>query len=144
LYYALTRILMGMANDGLLPPYFARVDKKRQTPVNNTILCGVIMMVMAGLFPLGALVQLVNIGTLAAFVMVCVGVIVLRRTKPDMHRPFKMPFGIVLPVLGIMTCGALIVFLPWITQLRFIGWLGIGWTIYFCYSIRHSKMRINI
>lgn len=141
LFYGQTRILMGMAQDGLLPKYFAEVNEKTQTPVHNTIICGVVMMILAGVFPLGALVQLVNIGTLTAFVMVCVGVIVLRKTHPHANRPFVMPFGIVLPVLGIITCGSLIAFLPHITQIRFLGWLGLGVIIYFSYSIRHSKLK---
>ena len=95
----------------------------------------------AGLVPLGVLAELVNIGTLAAFVMVCVGVIVLRKTQPDLPRPFKIPGGLVVPVLGILSCGALIAFLPAVTHLRFVIWLLLGVVIYFCYSMRHSKLR---
>lgn len=141
LYYALTRIIMGMSRDGLLPSFFGAVNGRTGTPVRNTVICGVVMAGMAGLVPLGALAELVNIGTLAAFVMVCAGVIVLRRTQPDMPRPFKVPGGIVLPVLGIVSCAALIAFLPVVTHLRFLGWLGLGLLIYFAYSMRRSKMR---
>ena len=140
LYYGLTRILLSMAGDGLLPKFFSKVDKKSHTPVKNTVICGIVMAVMAGMIPLDVLAELVNIGTLAAFVLVCGGVIMLRKTKPKMARPFKMPFGIVLPVMGIFSCGALILFLPMVTQLRFIVWLAVGLLIYFTYSMKNSRL----
>ncbi len=140
LYYALTRIILAMSRDGLISSFFETVNDKTQTPVRTTVLCGIVMAVMAGFVPLGALAELVNIGTLAAFVMVCGGVIFLRKAHPDMPRPFKMPFGIVLPVLGVLSCGALIAFLPYETHLRFVGWLALGMVIYFVYGIRHSKL----
>jgi APA family basic amino acid/polyamine antiporter len=86
------------------------------------------------------LAELVNIGTLAAFVLVCLGVIVLRITKPDMKRPFKAPFGALFPVMGMLSCGALMGFLPSITWLRFVVWLVIGLIVYFVYSINHSNL----
>ncbi|HWV15033.1 MAG TPA: amino acid permease [Cellvibrio sp.] len=138
LYYALTRILTAMSSDGLVSPLFASVNKKTQTPVKNTVICGLIMAFMAGFVPLNALAELVNIGTLAAFVLVCAGVIVLRKTHPELPRPFKVPGGILLPVLGIISCSALIAFLPQHTHLRFIGWLALGLVIYFCYGISKS------
>ncbi len=140
LYYGLTRILMSMAGDGLLPKFFSEVNKETHTPIKNTVLCGIIMALMAGVIPLDVLADLVNIGTLAAFVLVCAGVIVLRKTKPDMARPFKTPFGVLLPSLGIFSCGALIFFLPRITQLRFIIWLIVGLLIYFLYSAKNSAL----
>jgi len=140
LYYGLTRIILAISRDGLLPPFFAAISDKRQTPVRTTVLCGVIMAVMAGFIPLGALAELVNIGTLAAFVLVCGGVILLRKTHPDMPRPFKMPWGYTLPVLGVLSCGALIAFLPFHTHMRFVMWLAAGMVIYFAYSVRHSKL----
>lgn len=96
----------------------------------------------AGFTPLGVLAELVNVGTLAAFVLVCGGVIMLRLNHPEMPRPFKMPFGLLLPVLGILSCGALIAFLPAVTHLRFILWLAAGLVIYFGYSMRHSKLAV--
>ena len=140
LYYGLTRILVAMSRDGLLPNLFSTVNDKTQTPVKNTVICGVFMAVMAGFIPLGALAELVNIGTLAAFVLVCAGVIVMRKTQPDLPRPFKMPWGITLPIMGIISCGALIAFLPTHTHERFVLWLLAGMVIYFAYSIRHSRL----
>lgn len=140
LYYGLTRIILAISRDGLLPGFFGKVHDRTQTPVRNTVICGLFMAALAGMVPLGALAELVNIGTLAAFVMVCLGVIVLRYTHPDMPRPFKMPFGILLPVLGVLSCGALIAFLPAITHMRFLLWLAAGLVIYLLYSMRHSKL----
>ncbi len=140
LYYALTRILAAMARDGLVSPQFGLISSRTQTPVRNTLICGLVIALMAGFMPLGALAELVNIGTLAAFVLVCVGVIVLRRTAPDMPRPFRVPGGIWLPLLGCIACASLIVFLPPHTHLRFLLWLLLGVAIYFCYGIRRSKL----
>lgn len=140
LYYGLTRIIFAMARDGLVPSFFGTVNQKTHTPVRSTIICGIVMALMAGFIPLGTLAELVNIGTLAAFVLVCIGVIVLRKTNPDMPRPFKMPWGPVLPVLGILSCSALIAFLPHETHLRFVLWLAAGMVIYFAYGIRKSKL----
>lgn len=140
LYYGLTRIILAISRDGLLPPFFSKVSDKTHTPIRTTVLCGLIIAIMAGFIPLGALAELVNIGTLAAFVLVCAGVIVLRKTQPDMPRPFKMPGGITLPVLGILSCGTLIAFLPAVSHLRFLLWLAAGVAIYFAYSVRNSKL----
>ncbi len=142
LYYGLTRIIFSMSRDGLLPPFFGHVDGKRHTPVRTTVLCGLVMAFAAGFVPLGTLAELVNIGTLAAFVLVCGGVIALRIRHPDMPRPFKAPFGNLLPVLGILSCGALIAFLPFETHLRFILWLAAGMGIYFLYSVKHSRLNV--
>jgi APA family basic amino acid/polyamine antiporter len=140
LYYGLTRIVYAMGRDGLLPQSIAAVSPKTHTPVRATVTMGIIMALLAGFLPLGTLAELVNVGTLAAFVLVCGGVIVLRYTHPDMPRHFKVPGGIVLPILGVISCGALIVFLPTITHLRFVIWLLIGFVVYFGYSIKHSKL----
>jgi basic amino acid/polyamine antiporter, APA family len=140
LYYALTRILLAVSRDGLIPPLFSKVSSKTHTPVKNTVICGVVMAIFAGFIPLGVLAELVNIGTLAAFVLVCGGVIVLRIKYPDAPRPFKMPGGIILPLLGVLSCGALIAFLPFVTHLRFAAWLAVGLLIYFAYSVHHSRL----
>jgi basic amino acid/polyamine antiporter, APA family len=143
LYYALTRILTAMARDGLISNTFGDVNSKTQTPIKNTVICGVIMAVMAGLVPLNALAELVNIGTLSAFVLVCVGVIVMRVTHPDLPRPFKIPGGILMSVLGVISCLALIAFLPAQTHLRFLGWVAVGLLIYFAYGLHHSRLNKN-
>lgn len=140
LYYGLTRIIFAMSRDGLLPRYLSHVHPKRLTPDRTTIICGLIMALMAGAFPLKLLAELVNVGTLAAFVLVCFGVIVLRIKQPNLKRPFQAPFGFLFPVLGIISCSALIAFLPLITHIRFVLWLAIGIVIYFAYSAKNSKL----
>jgi basic amino acid/polyamine antiporter, APA family len=140
LYYGLTRIILAMARDGLITPFLAHIDAKRHTPVRVIVITGVIMSLAAGMFPLGALAELVNIGTLSAFVLVCFGVIMLRIRQPHLHRPFKNPLNPLFPVLGMVSCSALMAFLPQTTWLRFIVWVTLGLIVYFTYSIRHSRL----
>lgn len=140
LYYGLTRIILAISTDGLLPKMFSKVNPKTHTPVHTTVISGMFMAGVAGFIPLHTLAELVNVGTLAAFVLVCLGVIVLRYTHPHMPRPFKAPGGITLPLLGVLSCSALLVFLPLVTHLRFVAWLAIGAVIYFVYSRHHSKL----
>jgi APA family basic amino acid/polyamine antiporter len=140
LYYGLTRVIFAMARDGLLPEFFNDVHEKTQTPVRVIVMCGVIMAIIAGLIPLGDLAELVNIGTLAAFVLVCLGVIVLRFTQPDLPRPFRSPYSPLFPALGMISCSALMAFLPAQTWWRFLIWLAIGIVFYFVYSKQHSKL----
>ncbi|MES2729366.1 MAG: amino acid permease [Pseudomonadota bacterium] len=141
LFYGLSRIVLAISRDGLLPASLATINPKTHTPVKITLICGISMAVAAGFLPLGILAELVNVGTLFAFVLVCGGVIVLRFTHPELPRPFKAPGGLTIPVLGVLSCGALIAFLPLATHLRFVGWLAIGLVIYFAYSMRHSRLR---
>ena len=140
LYYGLTRIILAMSRDGLITPYLSFVNPKTQTPVRVILITGIIMATAAGLVPLSALAELVNIGTLAAFVLVCLGVIVLRAKHPELSRPFKTPFSPLFPILGMLSCGSLMMFLPQQTWTRFILWLGLGLIIYFAYSIKHRKL----
>lgn len=140
LYYGLTRIIFSMSRDGLLPPSLGEVSTKTHTPVRTTVICGVVMAIMAGCIPLGMLAELVNIGTLVAFVLVCGGVIMLRIKRPDLKRPFEAPGGLIIPILGVLSCGALVVFLPLMTHLRFVAWLAVGLVIYFCYGLHHSTL----
>lgn len=140
LYYGLTRIIFAMSRDGLVSPLLSKINPHTQTPVSVIVICGVIMAAVAGFIPLGDLAELVNIGTLAAFVLVCLGVIVLRITRPDMPRPFRSPFSPLFPILGMLSCGALMAFLPALTWLRFVVWLVLGLIVYFTYSVHHSKL----
>ncbi|MGH8583700.1 MAG: amino acid permease [Gammaproteobacteria bacterium] len=140
LYYGLTRIIFAMGRDGLIPATVAAVNAKTQTPVVAIVVCGVVMSLLAGFVSLDELAELVNMGTLSAFVMVCLGVLLLRRLRPELHRPFKTPFGALFPVLGMLSCGALMLALPAKTFWLFLAWLGLGLMIYFGYSFRHSKL----
>jgi basic amino acid/polyamine antiporter, APA family len=141
LLYGLTRILYAMSRDGLISPFFSTINPARQTPVRIILMCGFVISMIAGFFPLGELAETVNIGTLASFVMVCVGVIALRIRQPNLKRPFKNPWHPVIPVLGILSCGALMTFLPNETWHRFLIWVAVGVAIYFAYSMRHSKLK---
>jgi APA family basic amino acid/polyamine antiporter len=140
LLYGLTRILFSMSRDGLISPVFSQVNPDRQTPTKIILMCGAIVSIVAGFIPLGELAETVNIGTLASFVMVCVGVIVLRKRQPHLKRPFKNPWNPLIPSLGIMSCGALMTFLPAVTWMRFGIWILIGVVVYFVYSMHHSKL----
>jgi len=138
LYYGLTRILFAMARDGLLPAFFVTLNARTQTPINATVMCGTITASVAGVVPIGALAELVNAGTLAEFALVCAGVIVLRLTRPELKRPFKAPGGLILPLLGILSSGALLLFLPPATLQRFALWLAAGVAFYFLYAARRT------
>src|SRR5437660_7260593 len=138
------RIFMAMARDGLLPQYFARIHPRFRTPHVTTIWTGVIVGGVAMITDIGSLSDLTNIGTLFAFVLVCLGVIVLRRTDANRRRPFRVPFVPVFPILGVIFCAVLMLSLPILTWIRFIVWLAIGMLIYFGYSVRHSKLRHGI
>lgn len=144
MYYGLTRISLAIARDGLLPPFLARIHPRTQTPVIVILLTGIIIAVIAGFTPIHKAAELVNIGTLMAFTLVCCGVISLRYTHPDMPRPFKLPFNPVIPMLGIIFCVYLMLHLPWMTWIGFTVWLVIGMFIYIFYSYRHSLLRKNL
>lgn len=141
LLYGLTRILFAMSRDGLISPIFSAVNPERQTPSKIILMCGIVVSIVAGFIPLGELAETVNIGTLASFIMVCFGVMRLRKTHPELERPFKNPFNPLIPVGGIVSCAALISFLPVETWHRFITWAIVGVVFYFAYSLRHSKLR---
>ena len=135
------RIFYTMSKDGLLPPVFSAVHPKFRTPWIAQIITGAAAMLIAGLFPIGLLGELVSIGTLLAFAIVCAGVFVLRFTDPEIKRPFRTPaFWLVAP-LGVLSCGYLMYNLPADTWARLIVWLAIGLVIYFAYGCRHSKLQ---
>jgi APA family basic amino acid/polyamine antiporter len=138
------RIFMAMARDGLLPKYFARIHPRFRTPHITTIWTGVIVGGVAMVTDIGSLSDLTNIGTLFAFILVCLGVLVLRRTDRDRPRPFRVPLVPLFPILGVLFCAALMLSLPIETWVRFIGWLIIGLAIYFLYSVRHSRLRHGV
>jgi APA family basic amino acid/polyamine antiporter len=140
LLYGLTRILFAMSSDGLISPVFSKINPDRQSPTRIILMCGAVVSLVAGFIPLGELAETVNIGTLASFVMVCVGVMVLRIRHPDLPRPFKNPWNPLIPVLGILSCGALMTFLPAATWHRFLLWIAVGVIFYFIYSFKHSKL----
>jgi basic amino acid/polyamine antiporter, APA family len=137
------RIFYTMAKDGLLPPAFTVVHKKYKTPYITTIVTGAVAAVIAGIFPIGVLGELVSIGTLLAFVIVCAGIIILRKTDPDAVRPFKTPFVPLFPILGMLICLAQMAALPVDTWLRLIIWMAIGMAIYFLYGKRKSKLFLD-
>ena len=138
------RIFMAMARDGLLPQYFARIHPRFRTPHVTTIWTGVVVAGVAMLTDIGSLSDLTNIGTLFAFILVCVGVVVLRRTDPTRVRPFRVPLVPLFPILGVLLCFALMLSLPVLTWIRFFAWLAIGLCIYFTYGIWHSKLRRGV
>jgi APA family basic amino acid/polyamine antiporter len=137
------RIFMAMARDGLLPKYFARIHPRFRTPHITTIWTGIVVGGVAMLTDIGSLADLTNIGTLFAFVLVCLGVVVLRRTDPARPRPFRVPWVPLFPILGVIFCLVLMLSLPIETWFRFFVWLVIGLVIYFFYSVRHSKLRLG-
>ena len=139
-----TRVLYSMACDGLLPrSFFAKIHPKFRTPYKTTILVGLLAAIVGSLVPIDDIGKMVNIGTLFAFVLVCISVMVLRSTNPDQARPFRTPFVPVVPILGIFFNGYMIYKLGWINWARLFIWLGIGLVVYFTYSRYHSRVQKN-
>lgn len=140
MYYGFTRIFLAMARDGLLPNFLAKINSVTKTPVSIIVLVGIIMTIIAAVLPIHEAAELVNIGTLAAFTLVCGGVLVLRYTRPDLPRPFKTPFSPLVPLLGMGMSLYLMASLSSITWSRFIIWMSIGLIIYFSYSRKKSLL----
>ncbi len=135
------RIFYSMSRDGLLPGIFAQVHPTFQTPYVTTVVTGCLVAFAAAFMDLSKVVELTNIGTLFAFVLVCIGVVILRYQKPDAHRPFRCPLVPIVPALGVASCFWLMLALPRVTWERFFIWLAVGFVIYFLYGYRHSKLR---
>jgi APA family basic amino acid/polyamine antiporter len=134
------RIFFAMSRDGLLPKFFAKVHPKYGTPHVATIITGLAVGAAALVTNLEEMVDLTNIGTLFAFFLVCVGIVILRVKDPDRERPFRVPFGIVLPILGAISCVGLAIYLPPTSWSRFFLWLLVGLVVYFAYGYRHSRL----
>ncbi len=138
--YGQTRILFAMGRDGLLPPLFAKIHPRNMTPVNNTIIVAVVISILAGFVPLDYLADMVSIGTLVAFIVVSIGVIVLRRREPDLPRGFKVPLYPVTPVLSVIACGYILLSLHWYTWLAFGAWVLVVLAFYFAWGRHHSAL----
>jgi basic amino acid/polyamine antiporter, APA family len=134
------RIFFSMSRDGLIPAIFSRVHPRFKTPHINTIIIGIVIAMVASFANIDEMVDLTNIGTLFAFSLVCMGVIILRIKEPHKHRTFKVPFNPITPLLGVAACVFLMYSLPTVTWLRFIIWMLIGLVVYFSYSFRHSLL----
>jgi basic amino acid/polyamine antiporter, APA family len=139
--YGQTRIFFAMCRDGLLPRRFATIHPRFGTPAKLTLTFGILISILAALVPLSEIVKLVNIGTLFAFVLVNLGVIILRRTRPDMDRPFRTPLVPIFPIIGIALCLYLMTDLPSDTWIRFVVWLVAGMLVYTFYGYKHSRLR---
>jgi APA family basic amino acid/polyamine antiporter len=135
------RVLFAMSRDGLLPHGLGRTNPKTGTPVRITLTIGAVVALIAGFTPIGKLEEMVNIGTLTAFLLVSLAIPVLRRTRPDLNRPFRVPLSPWLPILAALVCLYLMVNLSLETWLRFLVWMALGFAIYFGYGQRHSRVR---
>jgi APA family basic amino acid/polyamine antiporter len=135
-----SRIYYSISKDGLLPEVFSRVHEKQGVPRNATLFASIVTALIAGLFPLHVLSELVSIGTLTAFTIVCISILILRKTQPDLKRPFRTPLVPFVPLAGAIICIIQMISLPWDTWARLIGWTIFGFIIYFAYGLKHSKL----
>ena len=138
--YGQTRILFAMGRDGLLPKTFAKVNQRTMTPVNNTTIVAIVVAILAGLVPLQQLAEIVSIGTLTAFVMVSVAVIILRVREPDLSRGFKVPGYPITPILSVAACAYILSSLHWYTWIAFAGWVSVALVFYMVWGRRHSAL----
>src|ERR1700733_5326102 len=138
--YGQTRILFAMGRDGLLPSRFAAVNARTMTPVNNTVIVAIVAAILSGFIPLDKLADMVSIGTLTAFIIVSVGVIILRVREPDLPRAFKVPGYPVTPALSVLACGYILFSLHWYTWIAFSGWISVALIFYFVWGRHHSAL----
>ncbi|HTN17218.1 MAG TPA: amino acid permease [Chitinophagaceae bacterium] len=136
-----SRVFYSMSKDGLLPPVFAKLHSRFGTPIQSNMVLCVFISLFAGFVPISVVGEMTSIGTLLAFVMVCAGVLILRKTNPDTPRSFKTPFVPLVPILGILTCLVLMFSLPLATWLRLLLWLSLGMIVYYGYGRKRSKLR---
>jgi APA family basic amino acid/polyamine antiporter len=137
------RIFLAMADDGLLPPSMRKVHPKYRTPHIATAITTILAAAIAGLFPLNILGELISMGILLAFTVVCAGVLILRYTRPNTHRPFRVPFAPVTCTVGAIVCFSMTLFLPWATWERLVYWTALGFAIYGFYGYKHSRLHGN-
>lgn len=136
-----SRVFYSMSRDGLLPGMFSRLHPRFRTPSRSNIVLGLFISLFAALVPIQVVGEMTSIGTLLAFVMVCLGVLILRKTQPHTPRPFRTPWVPLVPVLGILTCLVMMYSLPWETWVRLLVWLALGMIVYYSYGRKHSKLR---
>ena len=135
------RIFFSMAQDGLLPRFFSAIHKRYRTPHKGTVLVALVAAIMAAFLPIQLLGDVVSMGTLVAFATVCLGVMVLRRTQPNLHRPFRVPAVFLVGTLGVLACLGLVATMPLLNWMVLLVWTIIGFTIYFLYGYKHSRLR---
>ena len=143
LLLGLSRVLFAMSRDGLLPRWLSVTSQKRRTPARIQIISGLLVALIAGLTDVGILEEMINIGTLSAFVLVSIAVVVLRKKRPDLPRAFKVPFSPFLPILSAVLCVWLMLNLTTLTWVRFLVWLLLGFIVYFAYGRRHSVLGLK-
>ena len=139
-----SRVFLSMSRDGLLPPFFSKIHEKYRTPAHSNLLFMVVVGLLAAFIPARVAGEMVSIGTLFAFTLVCAAVLIVRKSMPDVHRAFKTPFVPAVPILGILTCLCMMLFLPADTWIRLVLWMLIGLDIYSLYGIKHSKLENNV
>lgn len=138
-----SRVFLSMSRDGLLPPVFSHINEKFRTPARSNFLFMILVGSLAAFVPARVAGEMTSIGTLFAFILVCAGILVIRKTMPDTNRGFKTPFVPFVPIAGIVTCLCMMLFLPADTWIRLVLWMLIGIDIYACYGIKHSKLELN-
>jgi APA family basic amino acid/polyamine antiporter len=134
-----SRVFYSMSHDGLLPKVFSDVHPKYRTPFKSNMFFMLFVGAFAAFVPGRVVGEMTSIGTLLAFILVSIGVLIIRKRMPDAPRGFRTPLVPLVPILGVVVCGAMMLALPWDTWLRLVVWLGIGMVVYFRYSAKHSK-----